>query len=88
MRSRRRYATKRIEVEVDVDDIIAELDTDELIKEIEARASGGDREAQAFVGGSGPTIGRLGLWDSESLLEAVRRDDGQRAVDLLREAFR
>ena len=87
MGTRRRYSTKRIEVEVDVGDIIDEMDTDDLIKEIEARASGGDKEAQAFVGGSGPTIGRLGPWDSESLLDAVRRDDGRRAVDLLREAF-
>ena len=80
---RRRSTSISVEVEVDIWQVLEEVSTEDLIEELKSRDDKPSSETT-----HGLTIGKLGTWDTESLLEAVRRDDGRMTVDLMREAFR
>lgn len=88
MGTRRRSGTIRVDVEVEVEpwQVLEEISTEDLLEELASREdkpkSAGQVAAHAYF-----TIGKLSDWDTESLLEAARCDDGRRAVDLLRRAF-
>lgn len=81
--ARRRSGSISVEVDVDIWQVLEEVSTEDLIEELKGRE---DKPAGETT--HGLTIGKLGVWDTESLLEAVRRDDGRMTVDLMREAFR
>lgn len=84
MGSRRRTRSITVDVEVEVEpwQVLESLSTEDLLEELASR-----EDKPASGGLAGFTIGKLSDWDTESLMEAVRCDDGHRAVDLLRRAF-
>jgi len=65
----------RISVDVDVDDVLEEIDTRALVAEVNRRGT----DALAALG--------LTENDVERLKQAVKADDGRRAVDILRPLF-
>ena len=84
MGTRKRTGTIRVDVEVEVDPwtVLEQISTEDLLEELKSRD-----DMPTGQGAANRTIGKLSDWDTESLLDAVRRDDGRRAIDLMREAF-
>lgn len=70
-------------VDIDVDEVLEEISTDDLRDELERR-EGKSRGPDGPAGGSDLNL-RLQSWEADKLRDAVRNDDGRRAVDLLKE---
>lgn len=69
--------TIRVNVDVDVGDVLDEVETKDLVRELRSRARD---EGESLV--AELTHG-LSAWDAEKLREAVKNDDGRRVIDLL-----
>lgn len=71
-------------VDVDLGEVLEELETEDLREEL------GRREARTKRGAEGPSGGteinlKLASWDADKLRDAIRTDDGRRAIDILKE---
>lgn len=68
----------RVNVDVDIEDVLEEADTKDLINELHRRnKADGDRFVRNELSRG------LSAWDVEELKAAVLADDGRRVVDIL-----
>lgn len=77
-----RYSTIPVTVDVEIHEVLDEVDTEDLVAELKSRSKTSEA-ADAALRDMARMTG-LSAWDWEKLLEAVRTDDGHRAIDLLR----
>lgn len=74
-----RYST--VSVDVQIDEILPDIDTSDLIAELKSRSKTNEAANEALR--SLHRMTGLSAWDWEKLVEAVKDDDGHRAIDLL-----
>lgn len=70
--------------DVDLGEVLDEISTEDLKAELEARERPRSYSADGPSGGRDLNL-RLLSWEADKLRDAVRTDDGRRAIDLLKE---
>lgn len=69
-------------VDVEVNEVLEEIETQDLLDELKERGKHDDEANIAMCRLHAMT--GLSAWDWENLVQAVKEDDGRRALDLLR----